>query len=63
MNMAGNMGQIIGPTVAAFIFDITGTYVLAWFIFAGLMVVVSVLYFLSNIASTKQLAALGYVPR
>ena len=57
------MGQIIGPTVAAFIFDITGTYVLAWFIFAGLMVVVSVLYFLSNITSTKQLAALGYVPR
>ncbi len=63
MNMAGNMGQIIGPTVAAFIFDITGTYVLAWFIFAGLMVVVSILYFMSNIASRKQLADLGYVPR
>ena len=26
MNMAGNVGQIIGPTVAAFIFDVTGTY-------------------------------------
>ena len=63
MNMAGNMGQIIGPTVAAFIFDVTGGYVLAWTIFAVLMVVVSVLYFLSNVASTKQIEALGYVPR
>ena len=63
MNMAGNMGQIIGPTVAAFIFDVTGGYVLAWTIFAVLMVVVSALYFLSNIASAKQIESLGYVPR
>ena len=60
MNMAGNVGQIIGPTVAAFIFDITGTYNLAWVIFACLMVVVGVLYFLSNHASSKQIEAMGY---
>ena len=60
MNMAGNVGQIIGPTVAAMIFDITGTYQLAWIIFAVLMVVVAVLYFLSNHASAKQIEAMGY---
>mgnify|MGYP004509374583 CR=1 FL=1 len=60
MNMAGNVGQIIGPTIAAFIFDITGTYNLAWIIFAALMVVVAVLYFLSNHASSKQIEAMGY---
>ena len=62
MNMAGNCGQIIGPTVAAFIFDTTGTYVLAWTIFAVLMVVVSLLYMFSGIASKKQIEAMGYKP-
>lgn len=60
MNMAGNIGQIIGPTIAALIFDITGTYKLAWIIFSLLMVVVAALYGLSNIASKKQIAAMGY---
>lgn len=60
MNMAGNVGQIIGPTVAAFIFDVTGTYRLAWVSFAVLMVVVALLYFLSNHSSKKQIEAMGY---
>lgn len=63
MNMAGNVGQIIGPTVAAFIFDVTGTYRLAWIIFACLMVVVALLYAASNVSSKKQIESWGYVPR
>jgi len=63
MNMAGNIGQIIGPTVAAIIFDVTGTYVLAWIIFAVLMVVVGVLYLLSSISSKKQIEEMGYIPQ
>ncbi|MBQ9989675.1 MAG: MFS transporter [Lachnospiraceae bacterium] len=63
MNMAGNIGQIIGPTIAAFIFDITGTYRLAWIIFAVLMVVVGILYLLSSLTSKKQIEALGYKPQ
>ncbi len=62
MNMAGNAGQIIGPTVAAFIFDITGTYNLAWILFAALMAVVAVLYFLSGHVGGRQIEALGYRP-
>lgn len=62
MNIAGNVGQIVGPTIAAMIFDITGTYTLAWIIFAVLMVVVSVLYFVSTIVSKKQIEAMGYKP-
>ena len=63
MNIAGNLGQIIGPTLAAIIFDVTGTYTLAWIIFAILMGVVAVLYLLSSITSKKKIAALGYTPR
>lgn len=63
MNMAGNVGQIIGPTVAAFIFDVTGTYRLAWIIFACLMVVVALLYAASNVSSRKQIEGWGYIPR
>lgn len=63
MNMAGNVGQIIGPTAAALIFDITGTYRMAWISFAILMVGVSVLYFLSGRASQKQIQEMGYTPR
>ena len=62
MNMAGNIGQIVGPTIAAIIFDITGTYVLAWFIFAVLMIVVAVLYLISTFISKKQIAEMGYTP-
>ena len=62
MNMAGNVGQIIGPTVAAFIFDVTGTYYLAWIIFAVLMVVVSLLYLASSLSSKKQIQEMGYTP-
>lgn len=63
MNMAGNIGQIIGPTIAAFIFDITGTYQLAWIIFSILMVLVGILYLLSSMVSTKQIEQLGYKPQ
>lgn len=63
MNMAGNVGQIIGPTAAALVFDITGTYRMAWIAFAFLMVGVSVLYFLSGRASQKQIEEMGYTPR
>ena len=62
MNIAGNVGQIVGPTIAALVFDITGTYVVAWFAFAVLMCVVSLLYGLSNVASRKTIEALGYKP-
>ena len=62
MNMAGNVGQIIGPTVAARIFDITGAYKVAWIVFTILMVVVSVLYGLSSMVSKKQIEAMGYHP-
>ncbi len=61
MNMAGNVGQIIGPTIAAFVFDVTGTYRLAWIIFAGLMLVVALLYLASNLSSRKQIEEMGYV--
>ena len=62
MNIAGNIGQIIGPTTAALVFDTTGNYVVAWVAFAVLMVVVAVLYFLSNVVSKKQIEAMGYPP-
>ena len=62
MNMAGNVGQIVGPTIAAAIFDITGTYTLAWIIFAVLMGVVAVLYFVSTFISKKQIEEMGYKP-
>lgn len=62
MNIAGNIGQIIGPTAAALIFDTTGNYVLAWLIFAVLMVVVAVLYFLSNVVSREKIEKMGYLP-
>lgn len=62
MNLAGNLGQIIGPTIAAFVFDSTGSYIMAWIIFAILMVVVSVLYMLSGMVSKKQIEKMGYKP-
>lgn len=62
MNIAGNIGQIIGPTTAALVFDTTGNYVVAWVAFAVLMVVVAVLYFLTNVVSKKQIEAMGYLP-
>ena len=40
----------------------TGTYVLAWIIFAVLMGVVAVLYLASGLASKKQIADMGYIP-
>ena len=62
MNIAGNVGQIVGPTIAAIVFDVTGTYVLAWIIFAVLMGVVAVLYLASGLTSKKQIADMGYIP-
>lgn len=61
MNIAGNLGQIVGPTATAIIFDLTQSYILAWTIFATLMGVVAVLYLLSNVCSRKQIEAMGYV--
>lgn len=62
MNMAGNIGQIIGPVAAALVFDITGTYQLAWYAFAVLMVVVGLLYLTSSLVSKKKIEELGYTP-
>ena len=62
MNIAGNVGQIVGPTIAAIIFDVTGSYNLAWIIFAVLMVLVAFLYLASSLASKKQIEAMGYTP-
>lgn len=60
MNMAGNVGQIVGPTIASIIFDLTGTYRMAWVTFAVLMVVVALLYHMSNNSSKAQIEAMGY---
>ena len=62
MNMAGNVGQIIGPIAAAMVFDITGTYVMAWYVFAGLFALVAILYYLSGVLNKKQLLEAGYDP-
>lgn len=62
MNMAGNIGQIIGPIIAAMVFDVTGTYVGAWYVFAGLFILVAVLYYLSGVLNKKELLANGYDP-
>ena len=62
MNVAGNIGQIIGPTVSALVFDITGSYVFAWWVFAGLFVIVAILYYLSTVLNKKELLAEGYDP-
>lgn len=61
MIIAGNLGQIVGPTVAAAVYDTTGSYGAAWITFTALMLCVCVLYFLSLRASTKKIAELGYV--
>ena len=62
MNIAGNVGQILGPTIAAIVYDITGAYQYAWIAFAALMVIVSILYGLSNVVSKKQIEEMGYHP-
>lgn len=61
-NMSGNIGQIIGPILLAAFFDVTGTYQTAWWILGCLMVVVSVLYYLSTVINAKKIEELGYVP-
>lgn len=60
MNMAGNLGQIVGPIVSAFIFDVTGSYELAWIVIAIVMVIVGLLYLGANLTSKKQIEAMGY---
>ena len=62
MNVAGNIGQIIGPTASALVFDVTGSYVMAWWVFAALFVIVAVLYYLSTVLNKKELLAAGYDP-
>jgi len=62
MNIAGNVGQILGPTIAAIVYDRTGSYRFALIIFAILMVVVAVLYFVSTRVSKKKIADMGYIP-
>lgn len=62
MNMAGNIGQIIGPMIAALIFDTTGSYGTAWIVFAVLMFFgVGGSYFASSRVNKKELADMGYV--
>lgn len=63
MNMAGNVGQILGPTIASIIFDATKSYVLFFVISAFLLVIVAGLYFASTIASKKKIEVMGYVAR
>lgn len=62
MNIAGNVGQILGPTIAAIVYDRTGSYRFALIIFTILMFVVALLYFVSTRVSKKKIAKLGYVP-
>lgn len=62
MNMAGNIGQIIGPTIAALIFDMTGTYKTAWFAFAFIMLLAGGCYLASSLVSRQKIEALGYTP-
>lgn len=62
MNIAGNVGQIVGPTVAAIVYDTTGSYRIALIIFIVLMFIVAILYFLSTRISKKQISEMGYVP-
>lgn len=61
MIIAGNAGQIVGPTVASAVYDMTGNYTGAWVIFAGIMFLVALFYFLSTRVSTKKIAEWGYV--
>ncbi|MBP3730421.1 MAG: MFS transporter [Mailhella sp.] len=63
MNMAGNAGQILGPTIAAFIFDTTGSYGMFWSFSAVLLIVVSILYFLSGRVSLEKIRAWGFDPK
>ncbi len=72
MNMAGNVGQILGPTIVSIILDMSKSiygegqqvlaYALFWKLAAILMVVVAVLYMLSSRVSKKQIQAMGYTP-
>lgn len=62
MNIAGNVGQIVGPLIAAYVREKTGTYAPALIIFTILMFVVALLYFLSTRVSKKQISNMGYTP-
>lgn len=60
ITMGGNIGQIIGPLLAAFIFDTTGSYRSAWTIFAGITLIVALCFFFSGKLSKEKAKELGY---
>jgi len=61
MNMSGNVGQIIGPMLAAAVFDITGSYRGAWTAFAVIMLVgVGGCYLAAGITGKKKMIELGF---
>ena len=62
MNMSGNIGQIVGPIVCAFIFDTTGSYQMAWVILAVIAALSGVCYLLSCLVSRQKVIAMGYKP-
>jgi len=60
ITMEGNIGQIIGPLLAAFVFDTTGSYKIAWVIYAFIAAIVGVFWYISTKVSKKHAAELGY---
>lgn len=60
VTMEGNIGQIIGPLLGAFVFDTTGSYKNAWIIYACVALVVGVCWYISTKLSKKQAADFGY---
>jgi len=60
ITMEGNIGQIVGPLLASFIFDTTGSYRAAWFIYAILLLIVALSFYFSTRISHKQAKELGY---
>jgi OFA family oxalate/formate antiporter-like MFS transporter len=60
ITMEGNIGQILGPLLASLIFDTTGSYQTAWFVYAALTLAVGLSFYLSTRISRKQALALGH---
>ena len=60
ITMEGNVGQIIGPLLATFIYDTTGSYQSAWLIYTGITLVVAFSFYFSGSLSRKKAALLGY---
>lgn len=60
ITMEGNIGQIIGPLLASFIFDTTGSYKSAWIIYASLTLIVGLAFFFSTKLSKNKAKEYGY---